>query len=210
MELSEGIDRLAAIASEPLGGPLSGSVRDNPLPRDLRSLLAKVNGLYAFESSLHVFPSLGVGVRLSLEWWNTPDLWRDSYGPMAEGLLFFAEDALGGQFAIEDGAGVCTLDPETGQREFMAASMGEWLSLLLSDFEPVTAYRLAAEWQRRHGSIPPGRRLVPRTPFVLGGAFEPENLACIDQVEGMRLRGALALQIRDLPDGTRVRYSISE
>jgi hypothetical protein len=30
---------------------------------------------------------------------------------------------------------------------------------------------LASEWQKRHGPLQPGRRLMPTTPFFLGGEY---------------------------------------
>jgi hypothetical protein len=51
-------------------------------------------------------------------------------------------------------------------------------------------------------------RLVPKVPFVLGGEIEPGNVYSLNAKEGMRVRGELAVQIRDLPDGARVHYRI--
>jgi hypothetical protein len=45
---------------------------------------------------------------------------------------------------------------------------------------------------------------------VTGGAFEIDNLCSADAVEGMRARGSLAVQIRDLPDGAKIRYRFVE
>jgi hypothetical protein len=81
---------------------------------------------------------------------------------------------------------------------------------LLDDYETLTGYPLAHEWQRQYGALPEGKRLVPKMPFVTGGAFDVANLYAEDAVEGMRARGNLAMQINDLPDGTRIRYRIVE
>ncbi len=34
-----------------------------------------------------------------------------------------------------------------------------------------TVWPLASEWQKRHGPLQPGRRLMPTTPFFLGGEY---------------------------------------
>jgi len=44
---------------------------------------------------------------------------------------------------------------------------------------------------------------------VLGGGYTLENLHAAEQEELMRFRGSLATQIRDLPDGQRVRLKIT-
>ena len=85
-----------------------------------------------------------------------------------------------------------------------------WASVLLDDYETLTGYPVAHEWQRRNGPIPRGRRLLPKVPFALGGDFELDNLYAADAVDGMRVRGNLALQIRDLPDGAKVTYLVVE
>jgi hypothetical protein len=69
-------------------------------------------------------------------------------------------------------------------------------------------YPVAHEWQRASGALAPGRRLAPRTPFVLGGTFDVANLYSASQVELMRFRGHLATQLRDLPDGATVTLKV--
>jgi len=171
-------------------------------------MLGRLNGFYAFESALHVFPS-GTTERMNLELWNDPDLWRRDYDDMTDGLLFFAEDLFGGQFVLLD-AGVGTFDPETGDVEVIAGDLVSWAAALLGDAGLLTGHPIAHEWQVRHGALVEGQRLVPKLPFVTGGAFEVDNLYSADAVEGMRARGSLAVQIRDLPDGAKIRYRIVE
>jgi hypothetical protein len=51
---------------------------------------------------------------------------------------------------------------------------------------------------------------LPKKSFVVGGEFEIGNLYDLDEVEGMRFRASLAIQIRDLPNGAKVRFTIHE
>jgi hypothetical protein len=69
----------------------------------------------------------------------------------------------------------------------------------------MTSWPLAHEWQVRNRALRPFERLIPRQLFVLGGKFAIENLYAADAVEGMRSRAAIAIQIRDLPDGKCIR-----
>jgi hypothetical protein len=62
------------------------------LAPDLLSVLNRKNGFYAFESALHVFPPLRVWLQgMNIDQWNSGSLWRQGYGDLAKGLLFFAE-----------------------------------------------------------------------------------------------------------------------
>jgi hypothetical protein len=43
---------------------------------------------------------------------------------------------------------------------------------------------------------------------VLGGEFSVENLHAVEAVKGMKYRGSIAVQLRDLPDGTPVKLNV--
>jgi hypothetical protein len=204
------LDRLVSLATAPLGAAPTDALIESAdwFNEGLSGLLSRANGFYAFEAALHVFPS-GTSEHMSIELWNDPDLWRCSYGKLSEGLVFFAEDIFGGQFVLTTDR-IGTFDPETGSVAAIAADVREWAAVLLDDYETLTGYPLAHEWQRQYGALPEGKRLVPKMPFVTGGAFDVVNLYAADAVEGMRARGNLAMQINDLPDGTRIRYRIVE
>jgi len=51
---------------------------------------------------------------------------------------------------------------------------------------------------------------MPKIPFFLGGAYSMENLWAGDAIEGMRLKADLAIQTKNLPDGSQVRIIIGE
>jgi len=146
---------------------------------------------------------------MSVELWNDPDLWRSSYDGMADAAFFFAEDIFGGQFA-RSREGVVSFDPETGDVERMAADLEGWAERMLADYELLTGFPVAHLWQEQHGQLRAGIRLIPKRPFVLGGEVVPENLYALDAAKGMRLRGELATQIRDLPDGASVTVKVVE
>ena len=118
-------------------GPLSEATPAGPY--DLSELLAHCNGFYAFEGALHLLPSGADEGHMTLEAWNDPGGWRADYGQLADGLFFFAEDALGGQFALRNGS-VYTFDPETGRTEQLASGLEDWPDQLLDDYEVMTAY----------------------------------------------------------------------
>ena len=177
---------------------------------ELMRMLSTKNGFYAFESALHVLPSTLSTLEMGgfgFQAWNDVSLWRGWYQSLTDGLLFFAEDVFGGQFAIR-GNEVVTFDPESGDIEVLALSLEGWAEKLLADYPLLTGYPLAHEWQVTNGPIPIGKRLLPKTPFVLGGPFQESNLYAIDAVQGMRYRGELWEQFRVLPDGAQVQLKV--
>lgn len=177
------------------------------LGNELRDLLESRNGFYAFESALHVLPFGNSPEVMDIQTWNKSDLWINFYGNLCNDCLFFAEDLFGGQFCIRNNCINC-FDPETGEFDQIADTLEEWAHVVLSDYEVLTAHPLAHDWQLKNGALPTGMRLVPKIPFVCGGSYTIDNLFALDAVKGMRFRGELALLIRDLPDGTRIRFNI--
>jgi hypothetical protein len=176
---------------------------------NLGRLLRVKNGFYAFEGALHVFPDIGTPPERGLYQWNDFPLWRSDYEGMANGAVFFAEDAFGTQFCVR-GGGISTFDPETGAFEPMAADVEEWAAKILGDYAFWSGHPVARTWQTQHGPLPIGSRLVPTTPFVLGGKFEASNMHAVDAVKGMQYRASIAVQIRDLPDGASITLKVIE
>jgi hypothetical protein len=96
------------------------------------------------------------------------------------------------------------LDPETSELETLCETIPEWCDQILNDAEYLTGFPLAQEWQHANGPIPSGSRLVPVTPFVLGGEFACSNLIAMDALKAMEYRAELARKIENLPDGSKI------
>lgn len=198
-------DRLLSISSASIGAP-SVPVPAGVAP-SLAALLRARNGFYAFESALHVFHVGAPAQELDLATWNADDTWRREYGDKLEGHLFFAEDIFGCQFSEHDGS-IFSFDPEIGELELIAGSLDDWCARIMSDHSELTGWTLAHKWQAVYGPLRRGDRLVPKIPFVLGGDFVIENLASMQAVKGMKLRGHIWQQIQELPDGAQVRFVV--
>ncbi len=177
------------------------------LADQLFGMLCRRNGFYALESALHVFPAQSNQHEIGIVDWNESILWSSDYGGMADGCLFFAEDVFGGQFCIKDNK-IYTFDPETGGVEFLADDIESWAQILLSDYEVLTGYPLAHQWQEQNGKLPAAKRLLPKVPFILGGEFVLENLYLADAVKGMKSRANIVNQIKDLPNGAGIGFNI--
>src|SRR5262245_2398832 len=113
-------EKLISISSEALGAKVEAIpefLGNYALGPELFQLLAARNGFYAFEHSLHVVPLRSdITGTMTLEDWNSDTLWRNAYGGLADGLLFFAEDIFGDQFCLSaTQAGILRFSVETGE-----------------------------------------------------------------------------------------------
>jgi hypothetical protein len=98
--------------------------------------------------------------------------------------------------------------PESGEVTTLAGPLEDWACQILTDYEFLTGYPIAHEWQQKFGPLQAGMRLVPKTPFILGGEYTVDNLYALEAVEAMRVRGDLYRQTRHLPDGARVAIKV--
>lgn len=180
-----------------------------PRLTELECMYSQKNGFLAFDRALRVFSAVPGSHDLSINRWNSPRLWRDAYGGLADGPLFFADDIFGGQFCIQNGQ-VYAFDPETAALEFLAEDLEGWARVIMADTDYRTGRPFARAWQAALGALAPTQRLVPKQLFMLGGKYELENLYVLDAVRAMRFRGEVATQTHDLPDGAQVRFVITD
>jgi len=191
-----------------IAGPPFVAAADTGLAAtQLQLLLQEKNGFFCFESALRVFPSQTCEFSYGLDDWNLSELWRGSYGDLASGLLFFAEDIFGTQFCLKNEK-VYSFDPETADLSLIGNELDEWAAAILEDYDLLTGYSFAHEWQSKNGPLPPRDRLMPKLPFVCGGEFALANLTVLDAARSMRCRGNLATQIHSLPDGAQVKFML--
>ena len=168
-----------------------------------RTMLASHDGLIAFDGGLRCF-GLTTQRLPSLDAWNDATGWRSEYHALADGLLFFAEDVFGNQFA-SDGSRIVRFHAETGDGEFMADTFEEWLHTVVSDPDEELGCWLLREWKRPGNVVEPHEHLCPKQPFVTGGKFDAVNLYALDRNESMVFKGDFAWQTRNVPQGGQIR-----
>lgn len=176
---------------------------------ELKHMYRHKNGFLAFDRALRFFAADPHAHDLSLSRWNSPRLWRDHYGTLADDLFFFADDIFGGQFCVKEGA-VFSFEPETGTLERLADDLEGWAALMLTETDYYTGRPLAAAWQGQFGVLAPTQRLIPTLLFTLGGEFSLENLSAKDATLGMKIRGPIAQKIHNFPEGTKIRFVIKD
>ena len=173
----------------------------------LEKILSIKNGFYAFESALHFLGTGSDRPDIDIEAWNSPDLWIKNYATIKPDGLCFAEDLFGNQFYIAS-SGIYNFDCETGDKEKLARNFREWCKLILDDYDYLTGYTLAHEWQKKNGPLEPGKRLMAKVPFALEGDFDVDNLQIVNAVDLMLTRANFAIQLASIPDGTKIKINI--
>ena len=76
----------------------------------------------------------------------------------------------------------------------------------LQDWSMVNLVNAARE---KLGELPPGRKYYFVIPSVLGGEYAAENMQTATLHEVIGISGDIARQIRDLPDGSKIRLEAS-
>lgn len=196
------INKLIEISSPPTSEDTPSKI-DLPCGLDV---LFKKNGFFAFEKALEIFPLGTSALSYPITQWNDTETWRSAYKNLAPAGMAFAQDIFGIQFLVSDA--IYCFDPETADTNFVAKTIEDWAKKILLYYDIMTGQPIAHAWQCMHGPLLNRRRLIPITPFVLGGRYEVENLISVDSVEGMLLRANLALQLKHLPDGSKVVYEV--
>ena len=106
---------------------------------------------------------------------------------------------------FEDGGTIFKVSPEAGDIE-PVCTFAEFDPACLDDFW--TGESLKHAWEDQHGPLGPDHCLVPVIPFVLGGAFEPQNLTALPLSEASTFYAEIRVGIRRLDDGEAVQVEI--
>ena len=111
---------------------------------------------------------------------------------------------------VDQAAKYWRICPEELECKVIAESATSFNQLLndpdfISDWEMTGLVEMA---EAKYGPQPVHRCFCLKTPGVLGGAYEIENIGTIRIGELIRFSGDVANQIRDLPDGGKVVFKI--
>ncbi|MDB4927575.1 MAG: hypothetical protein JWM10_59 [Myxococcaceae bacterium] len=173
---------------------------------DHTKFLRRWNGCYALQGALHLLGARNDLPNQSLDEWNRPHGWRQSFGMLIEGVTFFADSGLGDQFGYRDGK-VVRLRVLDARVERMASSFEEWLELVFVEPGRFLSMELFDAAVARLGPLPPGGHFAPPATHAPGDpivARELEVMPCRDNLE---LRGAASMVVRGsrIPPGPAAR-----
>jgi hypothetical protein len=119
-------------------------------------------------------------------------------------------NAFGNVLVEDEHRAVWRISPEMLSCERIASSRNEFTELLTSpDFKRGWEMeRLVNIATSALGTPPAGRCFCFKIPTVLGGLYERDNIGTISLAELISFAGDLGSQIKDLPDGTKVRFVV--
>ena len=207
------MDKLVSIGGKPLSSdePDLAILQNGSRVEELKYILASKNGFFAFNSGLNFYPiATNSSEGPDFSSWNSNDLWRKAYAiNIPDEMIFFGQDIFGVQFCLADEQ-VMTFDPETGQLDYVASSLDEFCGKLLDEHDVLVGSGIAFEWQNQNRKLASNERLMPITPFVLGGEFDIKNLRAVDSVDSMHFRAEIANQIKELPDGQKIQFEVGD
>ena len=118
-----------------------------------------------------------------------------------------------GNLIVRDRAGqYWRLCPEDSYCRVIADNREE-LDELSEDQEFLHDWNMSAlveEAKKAHGPLPDGRKYYLVIPGVLGGVYDASNIKTLPLVELVRLSGDIAKQIKDIPDGAKVEFEVTD
>lgn len=99
-------------------------------------------------------------------------------------------------------------DPVTAEVTELGDCLESWAQWLLADPDVNAAASFAYAFQQENGVLEPHERLVPLQFFVAGGSYDFDNFVVKDAVTAMRIRGPIAQQVHNTPDGATIHLNI--
>ncbi len=121
--------------------------------------------------------------------------------------IFFAQEIFGNQFGFSP-KGIIFFNIETGEKEIIGSTFSDWIDVLLDDLDFYSGHLIVEQWQNIHSVLSYDMRLCAIKPFVIGGAYEIENLYSCLFPQYISTNANIARQIYDLPEGTKVNLKL--
>jgi hypothetical protein len=158
------------------------------------------NGLWRFYS--RTWPGQGTA------WWNTASPWKQSWARfLREDVFAFAEDVFGNQLVLVRGRDeVHMLNHENADSHSLLVGPSELLTTVLdSGFDWIDFYEGGViQLARQFGEVPRDSHLHWKTPLILGGAVNKDNICLLPRDPHHIGHAKLWGQLSDLPPGTRI------
>jgi len=189
-------------------------IDDEPIlarvPEPLASALRARNGCVAYQGGLHVRGACAAPAWHALRAaWEGPLALHGLYDEVAADDVPFAEDALGDQFLLRDGA-VLHLWAETGEVEPAAPSLEAFFAAVLAEPAQTLALEPLLAFQGAGRTLAPGQLLMAWPPFCVTASEQGVQLTPMDALERRVFLADVARQIRGLPEGAEVQLKLRD
>lgn len=186
-----------------VGGDSDDQALLGELPDDLRAVVASPAGFILHHGAIHFRGCVSGPAWHSLrEAWHGEHAFHRLYPGVFETDIPFAQDQLGDQYLLR-GIEVFRLDAETGDVSRFAADLETFLAGIAGDITEYLNVGLDHE-------LPPGRLLHAYPPFCMAESGRGASLRAVPADELILFHADLARQIRDVPDGGKVTFTVTE
>ncbi|MES3035265.1 MAG: SMI1/KNR4 family protein [Gemmatimonadota bacterium] len=193
-----------------LGPPIDDHEMLARVPTELVSLLRQTNGYVAFHGGLHLRGACHAPAWHALRSaWDGPDALHALYGTVQRDDCPFAEDALGDQYLIRDGA-ILRLDAETGTVSEFAKDLDTFQAAVRADPSEYLTLAPLEQFRVDGGVLGLGQLLSVYPPFCSTESANGVSYRAIDALERRRWLASFAQQIRALPDGSTLAVVVHE
>jgi hypothetical protein len=176
------------------------------VPAEYRQLLEHTNGYVAYHGGLHVR-----GACIEPEWhslraaWVGEDALHRQFSELLPDDVPFAEDALGDQFVLRRGL-VWKLKAECGDISNLNLSLPEFDAAVRADPDEFLELGPLHQFRSEGGTLEPGQLLSVVPPFVFSESADGVSLRAVPARQRISFLSKLAREIRDLPDGSSIRF----
>jgi len=172
------------------------------LPDYLRDFLSRQNGFVMINGGLHFR-----GCVLTPKWHSLGYVWfgelklSDLFDCLTKNDIPIAQDCFGDQYLIRDNK-IIKLLAESGDLEFLEIDFDKFIENLKAD--PVRTLNVE---NVDKFDLKPGKLLSVIPPFCIKSDSE-RSFKQIDAEERIRFLSNLSRQIRNLPDGTSIKFKV--
>jgi hypothetical protein len=193
-----------------VGPPVNDPALLDELPSELADILRQMNGFVASGGAFHLR-----GACVSPPWHSLRAAWhgRESFAARYHSVRLtdvpFAQDALGDQYLLREGA-VWRLSGESDDVEPFAESLANLLKQVAADAVRYLVLGPLVAFREQGGTLAPGQLLSVYPPLIMQSDAGGYSYRAVSAADLLGAHARLAAKIRDLPDGAAVRITITE
>ena len=193
-----------------VGPPIVGPALVPELPVALSALLRETNGFIAGDGAIHVRGLCDHPAWHSLmHAWTGAGAFAAHYRSVRDTDIPFAQDALGDQYLLRDGA-VLVLSAESDDIAPFADSLRDFLVGIANDpVEYLALGPLVAFWDGG-GLLAPGQLLSVYPPLVVTPDAGGYSYRAVSAADLHGAHASFAASIRDLPDGQPITLRVRD
>jgi hypothetical protein len=180
------------------------------IPPELSTLLNEVNGFILACGILHVR-----GACKNPSWHSLRNIMQGTgalhklFPCVEEADIPFGEDCVGDQFLCRKGL-IHRLASETGELKKLDLSLQDFMDIAEKDPVKILSPEPLYQFEAEGNILQPGQLLSVFPPYCIKTSEEKVSLKAVSSEERINFLAEFARQIRNIPDGTKIRFSITD